>query len=171
MTESKLFRWVAIACTSSLLLPLIIATTAGNDGKATQKLQQYLKIADSSVKDTAAVKLTEVKEGDKTPTDPNANQAAPTTNSNEPAKQPTTTTQTPAGTAKPKSEYVVKEGDTYGCIAEKYYGSFEHYTDVMRANAAGVVPGYSEYRLNVGAKLQLPAVAAGDLKPASSLCK
>jgi LysM repeat protein len=81
--------------------------------------------------------------------------------------------QTPSATAKagvdkPATEYTVKEGDTYGCIAEKYYGSYEHWPDVMAANP--VTEGYAEYRLFVGAKLVLPAVPSASLKPASTLC-
>jgi len=66
--------------------------------------------------------------------------------------------------------YTVKEGDTYGCIAEKYYGSFEHYTEIMAANPL-YATGFGEYSLFVEAKLVLPAIASTNLKPASSLCQ
>lgn len=72
-------------------------------------------------------------------------------------------------TDKSASVYTVKDGDTYGCIAEKYYGSFEHWVDVMNANPTGQV-GFSEYGLHVDAKLTLPAIAAANLKPTSNLC-
>jgi nucleoid-associated protein YgaU len=88
---------------------------------------------------------------------------------------PAPTTVTPAKTSstgdKAASTYVVKDGDTYGCIAEKYYGSFEQYQNVMDANWAATTPGYGEYHLDVGAKLTLPAVAASNVLPATSICK
>jgi hypothetical protein len=81
---------------------------------------------------------------------------------------PSATPATPA-VAKAESVYTVKEGDTYGCIAEKYYGSFEHWVDVMNSNPV-FSEGFGEYELHVGAQLVLPAVTADRLKPASSLC-
>ena len=63
----------------------------------------------------------------------------------------------------------VKDGDTYGCIAEKYYGSFEHWVDIMNSNPVHT-DGFSEYELHVGAQLVLPAITADRLKPASALC-
>jgi LysM repeat protein len=70
--------------------------------------------------------------------------------------------------AKAASTYVVKEGDTYGCIAEKYYGSFENWVDVDAVNPN--TEGFLERRLFVGATLTLPALTAEQVKPASSLC-
>ncbi len=64
--------------------------------------------------------------------------------------------------------YVVKDGDTYGCIAEKYYGSFENWMDVMNANPR--TEGFQEYRLFVGAVLTLPALSADQVRPVSTLC-
>lgn len=66
--------------------------------------------------------------------------------------------------------YTVKPGDTYGCIAEKYYGSYEHWTDIYNANARYGL-GFQPDELFVDAKLDLPAIAAADLKPASKLCE
>jgi LysM repeat protein len=90
---------------------------------------------------------------------------------------PTTTTTTPATTtpaspqiAKAETVYTVKEGDTYGCIAEKYYGSYEQYADVMAANPVHD-QGFGEYSLYEGAQLVLPAVSKDNLKPASALCQ
>lgn len=71
---------------------------------------------------------------------------------------------------KPQALYTVKEGDTYGCIAEKYYGSFEHFTDIMASNPSDQV-GFGEKRLFVDAQLILPAVSASELKLPSSLCQ
>lgn len=82
-----------------------------------------------------------------------------------PAATPTVQT-----AAKAETVYTVKDGDTYGCIAEKYYGSYEHYLDVMAANPV-YQQGFGEYQLYVGAQLTLPAVAKENLKPASSLCQ
>lgn len=70
-------------------------------------------------------------------------------------------------TSKPATLYTVKEGDTYGCIAEAYYGSYEHWPDILNANSA-YGNGFSEYGLHVGAVLELPAI--DNLKPASKLC-
>jgi LysM repeat protein len=77
-----------------------------------------------------------------------------------------------AGATKPQDKaetiYTVKEGDTYGCISEKYYGSFEHWPDIINANPNTV--GFGEYELHVGARIVLPAIPAGSLRPASTLC-
>lgn len=75
---------------------------------------------------------------------------------------------TPSGD-RAETIYTVKDGDTYGCIAEKYYGSFEHWVDVVNANPVGNV-GFTEYGLHVGAQLVLPAVSTAALKPTSTLC-
>ncbi len=74
------------------------------------------------------------------------------------------------GDAKKASDYTVKAGDTYGCIAEKYYGSYEQYSTVMVANWADTTPGYGEYHLDVGAKVRLPAVSGDQLKPITHVC-
>lgn len=65
--------------------------------------------------------------------------------------------------------YTVKEGDTYGCIAEAYYGSYEHWTDVLNANIV-YGEGYSEQELHIGAMLEMPTISAENLKPSSKLC-
>jgi hypothetical protein len=65
--------------------------------------------------------------------------------------------------------YTVKEGDTYGCIAESYYGSYEHWTDVLNTNIR-YGNGYSEHELHVGAVLEMPEISKDNLKPASKLC-
>jgi nucleoid-associated protein YgaU len=85
------------------------------------------------------------------------------------AEQPATTTATTPGTDKPETVYTVVEGDTYACIAEKYYGSLEHYVEIMASNPIYNV-GFGEYSLHVGAQIVLPAIKASDLKPASSAC-
>ncbi len=85
-------------------------------------------------------------------------------NESEPSSLPDT------GSGKAESVYTVKEGDTYGCIAEKYYGSYEHYVDIMAANPIYDL-GFGEYSLFVDAKLVLPAIDAANQKPATSLCQ
>lgn len=85
--------------------------------------------------------------------------------------EPTVTTGAPATVQagdKAQTTYTVKEGDTYGCIAEKYYGSYEHWTDVVSANPSS--DGFTEYELHVGAQIVLPAVTSANRKPASTLC-
>jgi len=80
-----------------------------------------------------------------------------------------TTAPVAPGVSKAETVYTVKDGDTYGCIAEKYYGSFEHWVDIMNSNPVHT-DGFSEYELHVGAQLVLPAITADRLKPASALC-
>ncbi len=85
--------------------------------------------------------------------------------------EPTVTTTAPVTVQagdKTQTMYTVKEGDTYGCIAEKYYGSYEHWTDVVSANPSS--DGFTEYELHVGAQIVLPAVTSVNLKPVSVLC-
>lgn len=65
--------------------------------------------------------------------------------------------------------YTVKEGDTYGCIAEKNYGSYEHWPEILSANII-YGHGYSEIELHVGAVVELPEILKENLKPASNLC-
>lgn len=89
--------------------------------------------------------------------------ATPTPAPNPETPQPTTPA--PSSNAKPAGTYTVQPGDTYGCIAEKYYGSYEYWPLLVQTNT-GV--GFEEYRLFVGAVVQLPAVTV--TKPASSLC-
>lgn len=86
----------------------------------------------------------------------------PTPDQNQP--QPTQPSQ-PQNAAKPASTYVVKEGDTYGCIAEKYYGSYEYWPELVALNQGF---GFEERRLFVGANIQLPAITV--TKPVTSLC-
>jgi nucleoid-associated protein YgaU len=153
-------------------------SNSDQDTNATSKLSSYLDlnkakqdVAEAPItitpSDTAPAVTPEVKPDDS---------AVPTAEA--PAAETPAATPVPADTApKPDNtspsrnaaKYTVKEGDTYGCIAEKYYGSFEHYTDVMSANPVAQ-EGFSEYGLFVGQVIDLPAVASGQLKPASSLC-
>lgn len=71
---------------------------------------------------------------------------------------------------KPAGFYTVKAGDTYGCIAEKYYGSYEHWVDILNANIK-YGEGFEETRLFVDAKLEMPAISKANLKPSTKLCQ
>lgn len=101
-----------------------------------------------------------------------ATTTTPATDQGSTAATSTTGAATPATqvTGKAATTYTVKDGDTYGCIAEKYYGSYENFVDVMAANPV-YDQGFGEYQLYVGAQLTLPAVAQENVKPASSLCQ
>ena len=198
MNESKHFKLITRFSLLSILVPLAVAVTSGSGGVATKKMQQYLNIADSTLNDTSSLKLTEVKSDAKAKpadttqvvtddamakekADAAASKLAESKSAETkaadvaPAAPTPTATVSPAvkpnASAKVASDYVVKDGDTYGCIAEKYYGGFGQYSDVMNTNSASTVPGYAEYHLDVGAKIQLPAVSADNLSPATSLCK
>lgn len=150
---------------------------------ATTKLSSYLHLDKSKQETTADENNVVGTDNNQTASNTTSTTATPTTDSSpaassssatattqESAATPTTTTTAVAAVAKPQTTYVVKEGDTYGCIAEKYYGSFEHFSDVMHANPVSD-QGFGEYSLYVGAQLVLPAVAKSDLKPASTLCQ
>lgn len=123
---------------------------------------------------TATPEVTPTPEATATPT-PEATPAPTETPSPEPTPTPSPAptpepgqeqpAQLPVNSAKPASTYTVKEGDTYGCIAEKYYGSYEYWPKIVAANT-GI--GFEEYRLFVGAQVQLPP--SDGSKPATTLC-
>lgn len=150
------------------------ALVRNNDGadSATSKLTSYLNIdqvkQEAETNNGTEVVISEPSSND-TSTDTTAE--TPSTTDASTNAPDSTSTSTPAATGEAKAEttYVVKEGDTYGCIAEKYYGSYEHYVDVMAANPTNW-DGFSERELHVGATLTLPAVAKENLKPISALC-
>ena len=191
LTQDKLFKMVVYIAGASLLLPLLVSAAGGSDGVNT-KLARYLQLSAVTAKATPQVGGTDaeinvpasnlpgqpVKGVKVTPGTPEtlskpAEPAAPTT-----PTPSTTNNLTPSPAAKTNTagdkaagEYVVKDGDTYGCIAEKYYGSYGQYQTVMDANFADSAPGYGEYHLDVGAKVILPAVSGANMTPATSLCK
>ena len=164
---------------STLLVPLIaglINTGAPDTVKTSQRISSYLSgkalVADksqdesgeSAAKDSATNTDTEnsnqqADQEDKTAAN---TQAAGTNSTSKTAKDGVS-----AG-AKSAGKYVVKSGDTYGCIAESYYGSYEQWPKVYVENAGW--PGFGEYSLAVGANLIMPAVSAADALPATSLC-
>jgi nucleoid-associated protein YgaU len=131
------------------------------DHTASAHIAKYLKL--EQAKTNAADEAVEVAT-ENTPKD----ESTTTTDTTESQTPTDTVTMTPPS-AKAGSTYTVKEGDTYGCIAEKYYGSFENWTDVFRANPS-YTEGFSEYELHVGAELVLPALTSDQVRPASSLC-
>jgi LysM repeat protein len=151
------------------------ALIAGNEeGRtATNKIAQYLNL-DVAVQEPSEAANTQVTvdegstdESVAVDTPQPAESADSTQKKTEESKVQTNTPAVPAGD-KAQSVYTVKEGDTYGCIAEKYYGSYEHWTDVVGANP--YTEGFTEYELHVGAQIVLPAVSGASLKPASTLC-
>lgn len=85
----------------------------------------------------------------------------------------TTTTQNTSiastSTGSKNGFYTVKEGDTYGCISEDYYGSYEHWPEILSANIK-YGNGFSEHQLHVGAVLEMPVISTENLKPKSNLC-
>lgn len=127
-----------------------------NGDSATKRLATFLGIKSSS---PLSVDVSNQKDLNIDSTEQNTNKAESSDAKNESA--PTSD--------KAASLYTVKEGDTYGCIAEKYYGSFEHWTDIYNLNAR-YGRGFSEYYLHVDAVLELPAISAENLKPATKLC-
>ncbi|MFZ1812547.1 MAG: LysM domain-containing protein [Candidatus Saccharimonadales bacterium] len=173
MTEKTLFRNALIMLGSTIALPLVVGTTGlGAPGGASTNdlLKQYV----ASAATTSTSQQNKSDDQVKKDAEPSQNDTAQTT----PTSDQTATTEsakaaeaTPAGyaAAKPAGTYVVKAGDTYGCIAERYYGSYDQWSKVYAAN--GIYPGFEEYRLNVGATLQMPAVATSEVLPVTQLCK
>lgn len=157
--EENLFKKISYI-TAVLMLGLVsylafVRKPAG-EVSATSKLATFL-----GLKTTPEIK---VEVGNQK--DLSIDSSAPTatgnsTNGSQPAAQ--------TRTDKPKSLYTVKEGDTYGCISEAYYGSYEHWPDILNVNAK-YGRGFSVYTLYVDAVLELPAISATNLKPVSHLC-
>jgi LysM repeat protein len=144
------------------------------ENNASSKLASYLALDKAEKESTSSTVATsdETKSEESTSAQTPSTETSTTNTPEESDTDTTATSETPAastGTAKPETVYTVKEGDTYGCIAEKYYGSYENYVNVMAANPV-YTEGFTEYELHVGAKLVLPALDAAAVKPASSLC-
>ncbi len=170
MTQSRLLRIVAIASAASLLLPLIIGLSTGEDGSTANKLAQYLQL--SAVRSNQRDGQVKTAEDSGVPASNLPGQSVGKSQSGTATQGGTAAASAAANKqAKAAGEYVVKQGDTYGCIAEKYYGSYEQYSRVMAANWADTAPGYGEFRLDVGAKVRLPAVSAAQMTPVTNVCK
>ncbi len=166
MTEKDLFRTTLITLGSTIVLPLIVGVSglaAPGDKPTNDLIKSYVG--------TSAVKTEESKDTAKTdeakPTDQNKS-----TDQAQSSDTPKTDAAVPAAGAAPAKaagSYTVKAGDTYGCIAEHYYGSYDQWPKVYNANAGW--PGFNEYDLAVGASLQMPAVSAAEALPKTDLCK
>ena len=166
MTETKLFRNTLVALGSTIVLPLVVGATglAAPEGKtANQLVKDYVMVAQQQTDTTNDNKdqATDTTTKDDSSTT-NASDSS-TTSSGAVSKPQTFAGEKKAGT------YTVKAGDTYGCIAEKYYGSYEQWPRLYSANAGW--PGFEEYTLNVGATLQIPAVSASETLPKTSVCQ
>ena len=170
MNETNLYNRARIALASTLLLPLAVAGlgAAGTGADPVDAIKGYVQTAsDSST--TADTKTAD--EAKDTTTDTATNTGDTTTDTtagaNSDSSSTTSGSSSSAGSiaAKAAGSYTVKEGDTYGCIAENYYGSYSMWPAVQAAN---VGPGYSEYGLNVGAQLVMPAADTSQLK--TDLC-
>lgn len=154
------------------------------DSDATTKLGNYLSVDSTKLAAEGAEDIvvgTGNQVSDTTSTDSVVTDSSqedttvsPDTTTPEPSDSTSTATESPVlpATVSDKTEtiYTVKEGDTYGCIAEKYYGSFEHFVDIMASNPVDQM-GFGERTLFVDAQLVLPAIAGSDLKPTSALCQ
>ena len=164
MTEMTLFQKTLTALGATILAPLFVAVTGvgGQDMSVHDRLQEYASVAVVEQDKKAEDEANDVKDGESADQTDATKQEQTEENGN---------VQVPEGyaSAKPEGTYVVKEGDTYGCIAEKYYGSYDQWSKVYDLNAGW--PGFDEYRLDVGAQLQLPAVGADEVLPKTNLCQ
>lgn len=164
MNESTLFQRTLIALGATILVPLSVAATGvgGNDMSVQDRLKEYVSVAvaprDDQSDDTS--KDNESKSNENSESDKNGKEESNESQTNQP---------TGYADAKKSGTYTVKEGDTYGCIAEKYYGSYDQWSRVFDENAGW--PGFDEYRLDVGAKLQMPAVDSSQALPKTNLCQ
>lgn len=161
MNESQLFKRTCLVLASTLILPVAVALFAHGGAEEVKKyVDQGTMTSFVGSKDKKSADKDSKK--DQKSTDKKTADKSSDKNSASSAKE------TETG-VKSASTYTVKAGDTYGCIAENYYGSYEQWPTIYNANIGGGV-GYGEYDLHVGAVLTLPAVAADQVKPASQLC-
>ncbi len=160
MTETTLFQRTLIALGATIIVPLFVAVTGlgGNNQSVQQRLDDYISPAVAPVEDSSS------------DTDADNNKDKDQAKNEEKSTDKDNSTQQQVGNASTKSagNYTVKDGDTYGCIAENYYGSYDQWTRVYNANAGW--PGFDEYRLDIGAKIQMPAVTATETLPKTNLC-
>lgn len=189
MTEKKLFKITIIVLTLTLVVPVIVLLANNSSTK-----QIADKVSVFAIKQKPLVGTGEFQPGTVTigndvldgfATDKQIESSNPVQNTEQSSQQPTKdslqTSQKSAPTKgtetaqntqptqlKPESKYVVKQGDTYGCIAEKYYGSYDQWPTVYSANAG--YDGYGEYDLAVGASLVLPAIGSTQTLPVTKLC-
>ena len=154
MTETQLFKRAAAVLASTLAIPVIvILTTSGGSNAVKQRLASYLGGA-TNVSAQTNKDGSEESEMPETVMDKDTE-----------ASKPDESMKKEEGS---EATYTVKEGDTYGCIAEKHYGSYDQWQKVYAANAGYL--GYDEYELHVGAKIVMPALANEEIKTETNLC-
>lgn len=175
MTERNLFRTALGVLGSTILVPGVVALSgvAVPEGKTVGTVvKDYLTSAAKTVdeaKNDGAADDTKTDDTAKETTNGSNDQAAKSDNASTQNSSKLAESTVALGSVKPAGTYTVKEGDTYGCIAEKYYGSYDQWPKVYSMNAGPV--GYDEYYLAVGAKLQMPAVSGAEVLPKTSLCQ
>lgn len=171
MTESLLFKRVSWVLALTVAAPLIVALMSNGRVDINNRLSAYLnKISVQQASDQDSKdKTSEPEEGAANSTESSSDE---TSASESTAAAEATNSQNAAGldlaSVKPASTHTVEAGDTYGCIAEKYYGSFDQWQLIYNANAG--YPGFSEYGLDVGAQLVLPAVDAANVRAQTHIC-
>ena len=155
MTEQNLYKKTCVVLALTLAAPAVVGLFgigADDDMTPAKAVSSYAKNIDhpaaSTPGDDKKASGDENKSSEKDDAISKKSEASKNDASKERSTTPEKTTKKDAGT------YTVKAGDTYGCIAESHYGSYEMWPAVQRANAG---PGYGEYTLHVGAKLTLPA--------------
>lgn len=181
MTEKNLFQTTLTTLGLTVLAPLFVGLTsigAPNNMATNDTLKNYIGTAqttntvdnknnnDNNQSNTAS-------NGSDQSNQQNQNNAAGENNqANNAANSSSNQSNSAApanAAAKAAGTYVIKDGDTYGCIAEKYYGSYDQWQRVYNANAG--YPGFNEYDLAVGATLQMPAVSAAEVLPKTTVCQ
>lgn len=164
MDETTLFQRTLIALGATILGPLFVATTGvgGQGASVNERIQDYVSVAVATNDQSDEETTDETSDGQQGENGEQTN--------GEGGNRENESEATPDGyaAAKDAGTYTVKEGDTYGCIAETYYGSYDQWSRVYATNAGW--PGFDEYRLDVGAVLQMPAVTQAEALPTTSLC-
>lgn len=168
MTELALFQRALIVLGATIVGPLFVAATGiGGEGQSVnERIGEYVAVAVADGGDEQAA-----NEQDQPANNDQQNAGDGDTKDQANGQNDTENAQRPDGYAgtKEAGTYTVKEGDTYGCIAEQYYGSYDQWSRVYELNAGW--PGFDEYRLDVGAVLQMPAVSEAEALPATNLCE
>lgn len=171
MSDSKLFKYACYVLAATLLVPVAVYAASMVFGFSGQDPAKYIaegkKSVLNQVEKKEAPKKSDDKKSDKKTSKKSSDKKVVKESTKKADKK---VSKKSVVTGKKASTYTVKSGDTYGCIAEKYYGSLELWPVVYNANIGGGV-GYGEYDLHVGAVLVLPAVSASNMAPASNLCK
>ena len=162
MTETTLFKRTLGVLGATIVAPLFVAATGVGNGNVPTKthVANYINNVATTVKNgskdakNSSQSAAQNKTDDTTANTVSGSQSSANKVENAPAKS--------AG------NYTVKSGDTYGCIAENYYGSYDQWPKIYAAN--GGYAGYEEYGLDVGAKLTLPTVSASEVTAKTNLC-